>query len=207
MKKEYIIGAVALTAVVGGYLWYKSRNKVIATSNEPTPDTTPKGHPLEGQVIAVGNADGKYAGGAVFVVFKGKKYSMPSPIFDQYLKNNGYDKMKIISQEKLDAIPMDGILFSPETIIGSAKVKGLYQGKDVYLGDVNTGLYISGSVFHIVGDKAYFWTSPDWTKADQSNQMAVTQGVIDLFTNAGEWKPKTTTAFTGQVWKDRQPCC
>ena len=135
MKKEYIIGAVALAAVVGGYFWWKSRNS--STEDTTTSESgLPLAHPLEGKVIAVGK-DGKYVDGVVFLVFKGKKYSMTSPTFDQYVKNNGgYDNMKIITQERLDAIPMDGNLFSPETIIGSAKLKGLYQGKDIYIGDV-----------------------------------------------------------------------
>jgi hypothetical protein len=196
MKKEYIIGAVALAAVVGGYFWWKSKNKVIATIDEPTLDT-PKGHPLEGQVIAIGSADGKYNGSAVFFVYEGKKYSMPSSLFDEYVKNNGYDKMKIISQQKLDAIPQDGNIFSPETIIGSAKVKGLYDGKDIYLGDVATGLSLNNasSVFHIKGDKKYTWTSPDWTVANKSNQMAVTQDVLDMFSDGGTYKPNAIDFF------------
>ena len=76
MKKEYIIGAVALAAIVGGYFYWKSTtNKQEPTTDpttEPQPQPQPQAHPLEGQVIAVGK-DGKYVGDAVFLVFKGKK--------------------------------------------------------------------------------------------------------------------------------------
>lgn len=205
MKKEYIIGAVVLlVGGVGGYFWWKSRNS--STEEDVMGESgLPPAHPSEGRVVAAGNAEGKYAGGGVFLVKNGKKYLMLSPLFDQYVKNNGgYDNMKIITQERLDAIPMDGNLFSPETTIGSAKVKGLYDGRDIYLGDVNTWLYTSGAVFHIQGDKKYAWTSPDWTAANQSKQMPVTQDVIDMFTDGGTYTTANKSAFTGQLWHNRQ---
>lgn len=195
MKKEYIIGAVALAAVVGGYLWYKSTKKDVV---DTTP--TPKADPLEGKLISTGNTEGKYASGMVFKYFKGKKYVVTPPIFKQFTKNNTdkgleqYTGLVILSQEKIDAIPLGGATVdSAESVLGSAKVKGLYDGRDIYLGTVtgaDAGKYTSGVVWHIKGDKKYSWSSPSCniTAAESSNKIkyvAVTQEVIDMFTDAG----------------------
>jgi hypothetical protein len=154
MKKEYIIGAVALAAVVGGYLWYKSTKKDVVDTTPTTP-----ADPLEGKLISIGNTEGKYAGAGVFKYFKGKKYAVPSPAFDQFVFSNRdkgaeqYAGLVILSQAKFDAIPLDGAAGSAESIYGSAKLIGLYQGKDVYLGNPTTGVLTSGSYYRIKGDK------------------------------------------------------
>ena len=201
MKKEYIIGAVALAAIVGGYLWYKSTKK-----DDTTTTPTPPADPLEGKLISTGNTEGKYAGGGVFKYFKGKKYLVPSPAFDQFVKSNtdkgvdAYTGLVILSQAKFDAIPLGGAnLDSPESIYGSAKLIGLYQGKDVYLGNLTTGDYTSGSFYRIKGDKKSAWTSADWTAANKTNQLAVTQDVLNLFTDGGAFAP-TAAAFSGEIF-------
>jgi len=205
MKKEYIIGAVALAAVVGGYLWYKSTKK-----DDTTTTPTPPADPLEGKLISIGNTEGKYAGAGVFKYFKGKKYVYPSPVFDQFVKNNtdkgvdGYTGLVILSQDKLDAIPLGGAnLDSPDSFYGSAKLIGLYQGKDVYLSTdfKATAALTSGSYYRIKGDKKYAWTSADWTAlTNKTNQLAVTQDVLNLFTDGGAYTPTAAAAFSGQIF-------
>ena len=202
MKKEYIIGAVALAAVVGGYLWYKSTKKDVIADTTPT---TPA-DPLEGKLISTGNTEGKYGGGLVYKYFKGKKYVVPSPAFNQFVESNTkkgaeqYAGLVILSQDKLDAIPLGGAnLDSPDSFYGSAKLIGLYQGKDVYLSTdfKTTAALTSGSYYRIKGDKKYAWTSADWTAlTNKTNQLAVTQDVLNLFTDGGAYTP--TASFAGK---------
>jgi hypothetical protein len=207
MKKEYIIGAVALAAVVGGYLWYKSTKKDVVADTPPAPPADP----LEGKLISIGNTEGKYAGAGVFKYFKGKKYVYPSPAFDQFVESNTkngaeqYAGLVILSQAKFDAIPLDGAVGSPESIYGSAKLIGLYQGKDVSLGNPTSGAYTStsGSFYRIKGDKKYAWSSADWTAlTNKTNQLAVTQDVLNLFTDGGAFVP--TASFAGKKSSDNK---
>jgi hypothetical protein len=135
MKKEYIIGAVALAAVVGGYFWWKSK------SNKTEPQTEPQAqvHPLEGKNIAAKGADGNYGGGAVYRVKNGKK---------MWYGNNQFESGYGINWDKYCEANTDCI----------------------------------------------------------EKLVLVSQDVIDALEDAP--KPTTTTtAFTGKVWKDRQPCC
>lgn len=110
MKKEYIYGAVALAALVGGYFYWKSRKKTTPT----TTPTTPKAHPLEGKNIAVKGADGNYGGGAVYRIKNGKKMLYGNDQFasgyglnwDTYCKNNDcYATLVLVTQEEIDKIP------------------------------------------------------------------------------------------------------
>ena len=137
MKKEYIIGAVALAAVVGGYFWWKSKNKTEPTEEDEPVSGLPPAHPLEGKNITLKGADGDYGGGGVYRVKNGKK---------MLYGNNQFESGYGINWDKF-----------------------CEANKDCY-----------------------------------EKMLYVSQDVIDALPDAP--KP-TTTAFTGNLWKDRQPCC
>jgi len=113
MKKEYIIGAVALAAVVGGYFWWKSKSNKAEPTIEPEPQ--PQAHPLEGKNIALKGTDGNYGGGAVYRVKNGKKMWYGNNQFesgyginwDKYCEANTdcNEKLVLVSQDVIDALP------------------------------------------------------------------------------------------------------
>jgi hypothetical protein len=114
MKKEYIIGAVALAAVVGGYFWWKSKSNKAEPQTEPTKPQA-ESNPLEGKNIALKGADGKYGGGAVYRVKNGKKMWYGNNQFesgyginwDKYCETNTdcNEKLVLVSQAVIDKIP------------------------------------------------------------------------------------------------------
>lgn len=69
MKKEYVIGGIALAvaASIGGFLLWKSKNK--KTTKEDVKPTDP----LEGKNIALKGSDGNYGGGAIYLIKNGEK--------------------------------------------------------------------------------------------------------------------------------------
>ena len=99
-KKKMLIGGLALIAVIGAYVWYSNKNKKITTT---TTNTTPAVNPLEGKIISTGDSNG-YNGGAVYSVKNGKKVLLTPTEFQTYVDSNGYDKIVIITQDKLDAL-------------------------------------------------------------------------------------------------------
>lgn len=112
MKKEYIYGAVALTAVVGGYFWWKSKQKnKKPTSTQPTVTK----NPLEGKNIAAKGTDGNYGGGAVYHIKNGKKQWYGNNQFesgyginwDTYCQEHTDCNVTLVllTQEEIDAIP------------------------------------------------------------------------------------------------------
>jgi hypothetical protein len=115
MKKEYIIGAVALTAVVGGYFWWKSRNSSDTTEEDTPISGLPPAHPLEGKNIALKGADGNYTGGVIYRVKNGKKMAYGNNQFetgyginwDKYCVANTdcMQKLVLVSQDVIDALP------------------------------------------------------------------------------------------------------
>jgi len=98
-KKKMLIGGLVLAGAVGLYFYYSNKNKKTTIQTTPTPQV----NPLEGKIISVGDANG-YTGGAVYSVKNGKKVLLTPTEFQTYVDSNGYDKIVIITQDKLDAL-------------------------------------------------------------------------------------------------------
>jgi hypothetical protein len=108
-QKKVIIGIVILAAAVGGYWWYTKDDKKVVTT---TPTVTNPLAKYEGKNVYAVDANGAYAGGAVYLVKNGKKMWYGNNSFesgnglnwDTYVAKNGDDGIGL-SQSVIDSIP------------------------------------------------------------------------------------------------------
>jgi len=232
MKKEYIIGAVALTAVVGGYLWYKSRNKVIATSDEPTPSQTAKELPnvtkYEGKNVVGVDDKGNYAGGSVYLVKNGVKVPYGNDKYDagfglnwdEYVRKNKDDAIGL-SQSELEKI---GVLEAYLELADGNGIKGWTGSRKNDVPTPNIDIYINDKKVQTVKPSSdrpeldpylnsntgmNFEYIPNNLKSGETYKInAKYAGTkTDIRNSPLTFKMSTKTGFSGDIWKDRQPCC